>query len=115
MPSSEETKVLQDIKYNIHLGKEFIAGMTADDFRKDIKTFYATTRAMEIVSEASRRLLPATKAKASHLPWADIAGAGNVYRHDYELLETEIMWMTATHFVDPLLAFVEAEIESRRL
>lgn len=114
MPSRDEAKVLGDIHYNIHLARRFIAGMTMDEFKKDEKTFYATTRAMEIVSEASRRLRPETKAKAPHLPWVDIAGAGNVYRHDYELLETEIMWLTAAHFVDPLLAFVEAELESRR-
>jgi uncharacterized protein with HEPN domain len=40
------------------------------------------TRCLEIISEASRRLPESLKARHPEIPWKQIAGAGNVYRHD---------------------------------
>jgi uncharacterized protein with HEPN domain len=39
--------------------------------------------------------LPASlKARHPDIPWKDIAGAGNVYRHDYEEISTVMIWNT---------------------
>ena len=39
-----------------HLGAHFAAGFDAETFRADLRTVYAVTRCLEIISEASRRL-----------------------------------------------------------
>ena len=49
--------------------------------------FYAVTRRLEIISEASRRLPEDLKARHSSILWKEMAGAGNVYRHGYESVE----------------------------
>jgi uncharacterized protein with HEPN domain len=56
MPSKSPTQRLTDILDNIQAIADFIAGITFDDYISDRKTVYAVTRALEIISEASRRL-----------------------------------------------------------
>jgi uncharacterized protein with HEPN domain len=55
---------------------------------------YAVVRALEIVSEASRRLPLELKARHPKLDWAAIAAAGNVYRHEYDVVDESAIWYT---------------------
>ena len=59
-----------------------------------IRDAIAAARALEIISEASRRLSPALKARHPGIPWLDVAGAGNIYRHDYEDVAERYVWST---------------------
>lgn len=68
--------------------------MTLDMFRQDRKTVYAVTRALEIISEASRRLPADLKERHTELDWPAIAAAGNVYRHEYEAVDEALIWQT---------------------
>jgi uncharacterized protein with HEPN domain len=92
------------------LAREFVAGLSFEDFQADRRTVYALTRCLEIISEASRKLPEDLKARHPKIPWADVAGAGNVYRHDYEEVLDEIIWGTAQDRLLPLLEVVEHEI-----
>ena len=47
---------LVDILNNIQAIEQFTAGLTFEDYIREKKTVYAVTRALEIISEASRRL-----------------------------------------------------------
>ncbi len=40
-----------------------------------------------------------------------MAGAGNVYRHDYELILNRAVWDTVQGSLKPLLAVVEEELQ----
>ena len=71
---------------------------------------YAVTRALEIISEASRGLHDDVRARHPGLPWRAIAGAGNVYRHDYDDVEERYIWLTVKEALPPLLAAVESEL-----
>jgi len=85
MPSDEAARTaLLDIAENIHLAQNFTRDMTYESFRNNMLVFYAATRCLEIISEASRRIAPAIKESHPNIPWADIAGAGNIYRYNYE-------------------------------
>lgn len=79
-------------------------------FADDRARFYAVTRCMEIVSEASRRLPDDLLARHPHYPWRNMRDAGNVYRHVYEgVAEGRLFQDVRTH-LPPLLAIVEAEL-----
>ena len=56
MPSKNPAQRLTEILKNIQAIADFIVGMTFEDYVSDQKTVYAVTRALEIISEASRRL-----------------------------------------------------------
>jgi uncharacterized protein with HEPN domain len=65
---------------------------------------------LEIVSEASRRLSDGLKARHPSIAWKEMAGAGNVYRHDYEDVATRRVWDTVQLALPPLRIVMLAEI-----
>lgn len=86
-------------------------GLAYEAFRDNLLVFYAVTRCLEIISEASRRLPADMKERHSHVPWADVAGAGNIYRHDYEDVQQRLVWGTVHNRLPDLLAVVEVELQ----
>ncbi len=54
-------------------------------------------RNLEIISEASRRLPDDAKAAEPDVPWREIAGIGNLLRHDYGTVRHDILWGIRTH------------------
>jgi uncharacterized protein with HEPN domain len=71
---------------------------------------YAVTRCLEIISEASRRLSDALKARHPQIGWKEMAGAGNIYRHDYEDVAATRVWDTVQLALPPLRAAIEQEL-----
>lgn len=94
MPSRNPAQRLSDIVDNIRAIREFTAGLTLEQFRQDRKTIYAVVRALEIVSEASRRLPEDWKLRYRDINWRAVAAAGNTYRHEYDVVDEELLWRT---------------------
>jgi uncharacterized protein with HEPN domain len=44
------------------------------------------------------------------IAWKQMAGAGNVYRHDYEDVAAQFVWDTVQRALPPLRIVVEQEI-----
>ena len=110
MPSKFGDTALRDILHHIELAANFSAGFDRARFIRDIKTVYAVTRCLEIISEASRRLPNDLKARHPAIGWKQMAGAGNVYRHDYEDVAAEFVWETVERALPPLRLVIEAEL-----
>ena len=111
MPSKNPAQRLTDILENIRLVADFVAGMTYEAYTGDLKTVYAVTRALEIVSEASRRLPDDLQKRYPEVDWAAVATAGNVYRHEYENVDDRLTWHTIKHELGTLRDAVETELE----
>jgi len=111
MPSDPCNNALLDIRDNILRAREFVEGHNLQSFLADLKTFYAVTRAVEIISEASKRLPEELRDRHSHLPWRDIRDVGNFYRHQYDNVEATYVWRTVHESLEALLIVVTAEIE----
>lgn len=79
-------------------------------FSADPQIFYAVTRCLEIVSEASRRLPREMRDRHPQLPWRAIMDVGNVYRHAYDNVEEDVVWRTIRQRLPELLAAIEEEI-----
>ena len=60
---------LDDIHHHIVLAQTFAKGMSYDALRNDLRTTYAVTRCLEIISEASRRLPEELKARHPSIQW----------------------------------------------
>jgi uncharacterized protein with HEPN domain len=110
MPSERDRAGLADILFNLDLADRFVSGLDYEGFVDDMRTFYALTRCLEIISEASRRLSEELKARHPEIPWRQIAGSGNVYRHDYEDVLHRLVWGTVHGALPPLRSAVEAEL-----
>lgn len=112
MPSktADPYQPLHDIRENIELARQFVGDLTFDAFCGNRLVSYGVTRCLEIISEASRRLPDALKARHPDIPWKEMAGAGNVYRHDYEDVQLRLIWGTVHNRFPALLAAVNAEL-----
>ena len=82
MPSDQTRIALSDIRDNGKLAQDFVAGLSFERFRGDRLFFYAVTRALEIISEAARRLLVEVRDRHPELPWRAIMGESR-QRADY--------------------------------
>ena len=96
---------------NIGLARSFVMGMTFGEFQSDRRTPYAVLRCLEIISEASRRLPADLKARHPNIAWAEMAGAGSVYRHQYNDVQDDLVWKTVQADLEPLRVAVEFELE----
>jgi uncharacterized protein with HEPN domain len=111
MPSDRARLALYDIRDNIGYARQFVEGISRADFERNREKFYAVTRALEIISEAARRLPESPRGRSPELPWRAILGVGNIYRHDYDNVAEDYVWRTATESLEPLLAVVLREIK----
>jgi uncharacterized protein with HEPN domain len=111
MPSERSSaQRLDDILQNIEAVRKFTCESRFEDFLGDLKTIYAVTRALEIISEASRHLPPDMKARMTGINWKGIAAVGNVYRHAYDSVEERFVWEVIVTHLDPLRSAVIAEL-----
>ncbi len=110
MLSKAADAALRDIQHHIELATGFIAGIEREAFTNDVRTVYAVTRCLEIISEASRRLPDDLKARHASIPGKQIAGAGNIYQHDYEDVAAQFVWNTVHRALPPLRTVIAYEI-----
>ncbi len=110
MSSNRPAQRLRDILENIEAIVDFTTDMTLATYVHDRKTRYAVTRALEIISEASRRLPVALKARHPAIDWPGIAAVGNIYRHAYDVVDETLVWHTIQHDLAPLCAVIVAEL-----
>ncbi len=110
MPSKNPAQRLRDILDNIDAILAFTGGMDFGAFMADRKTVYAVTRALEILSEASRRLPDDLKARHRGVDWVAVAAAGNVYRHEYETVDEAQLWRTVQRDLADLKRVAEEEL-----
>ncbi len=110
MPSDRARSALFDLRDNIALAQSFVGNLSLNVFKADRQAFYATTRALEIISEAARRLPNEVRDRHPQLPWRAIMGVGNVLRHNYEDVAEEQIWRTVTEDLSALDDVVSQEI-----
>ena len=100
---------LADIRHDIRLARKFEDGLAYEAFRDNVLVFYAVTRCLEIISEASRRIPAEIKARHAAIPWVEMA-CWDVYRHDYEDVRQRLVWGTVHNRLPALLEAVELEL-----
>ena len=110
MPFDALSAALFDIRDNILFAQAFVRGLDYEGFKESRLHFYAATRALEIISEASRRLPENVLSRHPHLPWRAIRNSGNVYRHNYDNVAEALVWDTVQKHLPALLSVIEEEI-----
>lgn len=111
MPSERGRDALAGMLENAEAARDFIAGMEFEAFVADRRTLYAVTRCLEIISEASRRIDDDARVRHPHIPWRQIADAGNVYRHRYKSVTADMVWLVVRERMADLIAMCRVELE----
>jgi uncharacterized protein with HEPN domain len=96
---------LEDIAEAIAGIEQALAGADLEVFSGSWLMQRAVERGLEIISEASRGIPEDQKSANPEVRWTQIAGIGNILRHEYHRVEPTIVWnITQTHLPGLALA-----------
>jgi uncharacterized protein with HEPN domain len=107
---------LRDILDAASKARDFVAGMTREEFEADDKTVFAVVRALEIVGEASKNVSAEIQDRAPEVPWRAMAGMRDKLIHAYAGVNLAVVWRTvheelpnATEHIDRVLTELDAD------
>lgn len=95
---------IHDMLESIRGIERALAGKTIRDYERSWLLRSAVERGIEVISEA-RHLGRELKGHHKGVRWKDIAGIGNILRHDYQRVDASIIWKAVK---DDLPALKEA-------
>lgn len=99
---------LHDILETITRVEVKMAGKRFEEFQADWEFRFAVQRAIEIVSEATRRLPEELKATRPEVRWRSLAAIGNILRHEYHTVSDRVVWNAVREDFPGLKAAIEA-------
>ena len=85
--------------------------MNLDDFVGDRKTVSAATRDLRAHLRSSAPFARRFQSESFCCRWPTVVGAGNVYRHEYEVLDDTLVWHTIQHGLATLRHVTDAELK----
>jgi uncharacterized protein with HEPN domain len=111
---------LRDIVKNCDAVQTFVAGFTREAFDLDQRTVRAVLYSLQTIGEAAMRLDKEEKRQGAggemerlypQIPWRDVRGLSNYVRHQYNELNLDLIWATATESIDPIRTAANQEID----
>jgi uncharacterized protein with HEPN domain len=72
------------------------------DYSADWLLRHGVQRGIEIVSEAARRIPSELQETQPQIPWSQIAGIGNILRHEYHRVSDSIIWNVVQDYLPAL-------------
>jgi uncharacterized protein with HEPN domain len=87
--------------------KSFLEGHDESSLSSNKMLFFAISRAIEIIGEASSRVSEETRSRFPGLPWREAIGMRNILIHAYVEVNKEIVWKTATIEIPRLVAEIK--------
>jgi uncharacterized protein with HEPN domain len=93
---------IHDMLESVRGIEKAIAGKTFRDYERSWLLRSAIERGIEVISEASRHLGRDLKAQHKGVRWEDIAGIGNILRHEYQRVDPAIIWKAVKNDLPPL-------------
>ncbi len=101
MPRSPLLRI-HDMLESIKGIEQAIRGKSYRDYQRSWVLRSALERGLEVISEASRHLGRELKARHREVRWKDIAGIGNILRHEYQRVDDRIIWNAVKNELPPL-------------
>lgn len=105
---SRDEATLLDIERALRLVVEFTAGVDSLAFFEDLKTQSAVLHQLLVLGEAVKRLTPQFREACPSVPWALIAGMRDNLIHEYDSVDLDEVWRTATYDAPALLLALSA-------
>jgi uncharacterized protein with HEPN domain len=114
LPSEKPERRLEDIVENAGAIARYTAGMNADAFARDDKTYDAVERCLERISEAAFKLGDLAPELMPDQPWKEIRALGNRLRHEYDVIREDRLWDIVETDLPPLRAACEEALRRLR-
>ena len=97
---------LDDIQRSMELALSFTTDMSLADFRDDEKTQYAVIRCLEVIGEAAKRIPEEFRQGHPDIPWKSMAGMRDRLIHGYDVVDSEIVWVTVRDTIPAILQMI---------
>ena len=110
----EVDHTIHDILDTIARVESKVAGKDFEEFQGDWEFRFVLQRALEVVSEATRRLPDELKADRPEIHWRSIATIGNILKHEYHTISDRVVWNAVHQDFPALKTAIEAIAASRR-
>ncbi|MBC6452581.1 MAG: DUF86 domain-containing protein [Hormoscilla sp. SP5CHS1] len=104
---SRDNQTIRDLVKAAALIVEFKEGIDKATFLKDLKTQSAILYQFAILGEAVKRLSWSFREQHEEIPWSSIAGMRDKLIHDYDGVNLERVWKTASENLPEFLAMIE--------
>jgi uncharacterized protein with HEPN domain len=88
----QASPAIHDLLETVDRVQSKLAGIAFDEFQANWELRFIVQRAIEIISEASRRIPDDLKARRPEIHWRSIASIGNILRHEYHTISDKIIW-----------------------
>lgn len=92
--------------------RNFINGLSKDDFLVNELVQSAVIQKLTVIGEAASRISDVTKAKYDQIDWKNLKGFRNIAVHVYYELDWNVVWVTAVKHVPLLLKELIDIVES---
>lgn len=99
----EESDYLLDMILAARRAVSFTEGMSFADFKRDERTVFSVTKAVEIIGEAAAQVGRNTRQAHSDIPWPDIIAMRNRLVHAYFEINLELVWRTVRQDLPDLI------------
>ncbi len=109
---SRDLVTLADVYIALVRIREFIAGLTKEEFLGDAKTHSAVLHKLLIIGEATKRLSPEFRRGHPDVNWKEYAGFRDVLIHQYDDVNLETVWDIVANELPELFTQVERILPS---
>lgn len=92
---------VDDILESIQKIEEYTKDVTEDEFVGAVGIQDAVIRRLEIIGEAAKHIPDEIRNKYPEVEWKNIAGARNIFAHEYFGVKLERIWDTITNDLPP--------------
>lgn len=104
---SRDQQSIQDIWNAAQEILSFTVDMDYDTLKADRRTQAAVLCEMVVLGEAANRLSPEFRAKHSTVPWRDIIGMRNILAHQYDKVDSDVVWDVIRQDIPELIALLQ--------
>lgn len=89
---SRDQQSIQDMWNAAQEILSFTTGMNYEILKADRRTQAAVLYEIVVIGEAANRVSPEFKTEHSDIPWKDVIGMRNILAHQYDKVDSEIVW-----------------------
>jgi uncharacterized protein with HEPN domain len=98
---------LLDMLLAARKARQFVAGMTLEEFAASELHQNAVLRPLEVIGEAAARISQETRAAHPEIPWDLMIGMRNRLIHEYFRVKLTVVWETIQQDLPGLIVLLE--------